>query len=155
MDMVDPQCLSYLKADPPHRVEVAHRILWHVTDPAAPMARSCRRVAGGEVEAIELDAACSDAAAGRKQPENRCGGGRLPRPRFADDRHGLSRADFEVDAAHRRIVAEANLQAGHGKQWRAGRTHTRHARDVGSRASRNTSPMIMNASTVTASAPAG
>src|SRR5947209_18556459 len=155
IDTVGAQCLSYLKADPPHRVEVAHRILWHVTDPTAPNGPQLASGGGGEVDAVELDAACGDMAAGRQQPENRGSGGRLTRPRFADDRHGLSHADFQVDAAHRRIVAEANLEAGDRKQRRVARTHRRQARDEGSRASRSTSPMIMNANTVIASAPAG
>jgi hypothetical protein len=156
IDIVCTQRFSYLKADPPHRVQVGHRILWHVADPTAPDGPELTPGGGGEVDAVELDATRGDAPARRKQPENRRGSGGLPRTRLTDDRHSLPRAHLEVHAAHRRItVAEADFESGDAEQWQISCTHKRHVRDDGSRASRNTSPMIIKASTVIASAPAG
>jgi hypothetical protein len=62
---VDAQRLSHLKAGFPHRVEVRHRILRHVTDAGAANGPHPARVGCGDVGTVENDPAAGDSPARR------------------------------------------------------------------------------------------
>ena len=118
-------------------------------------------------------AAGGDSSARREQAENRSGRRRFSGAGFTHNGNGLTAAHGQLDVMHGgRIVAESHFQARDAQQRQLGARpaallriaalcivadadHDRHARDVESRASRNTSPIIKNASTASARAPAG
>ncbi len=149
---VGPQRFPDLEADLPDRVQVGHRVLRDVADLPAAHRSQCAAVGGRDVHTIEHDAPGRDSTAGRQQSQDRGGGAGFPRPGLAHHRDGLAGQYPQIQAAHRGVLAEPDMQA-LDRQQRGG--HARHARDAGSRASRSASPIIMKASTVAASAPAG
>lgn len=153
---VGPQCLPDLKADLPNRVEIGHRVLGNVADLAAPNGAHHAPVRRGDVTSVENDAASGNSATGGQQPQDGRGRGGLTGSRLSHHRNGLPAINAQIHAGNHGFVgAEPDLQAVHRQQRGRRGAHARHARDAGSRASRNASPIIMKASTVTASAPAG
>ncbi len=66
VDIVRAQRFSHLETNSPDRVQVGHRILRHITDPAAPDSAELPSTSAGEIDAVEFDAARRDSATGRK-----------------------------------------------------------------------------------------
>lgn len=151
---VGPQRFPDLKPHLPDRVEVGHRILRDVADVAAPDRPQHPAVSSGDVEPVEDDATGRDSSAGWQQPEDRGGRGGFPGPGFADHRDGLTAPHRQIHATHHGPIPETDLEALDRQQRLAG-IHARRPREAGSNASRRASPIIMKASTVMASAPAG
>ena len=158
---VGPQRFPDLEANLPDGIEVRHRVLGYVADattsdrpeqPAVSLA-----IGRSDDDPVKSDAASCDSPTGWQQPKDRGGRGGFPRPRFAHHGDGLPAHDAQIHSTHRGgVVAEPDFQALDRQQRRfRGVRHARHAREAGSRASRKASPIIMNASTVIASAPAG
>src|SRR6185312_10930248 len=112
----------------------------------------------GEVFALEQNVAAADATGSGQQVDDRMRGRRLARTGLADDGHGLTRHDREIDAAHggddAALRGEVDAQVFHLKQralvgrYGVGGGVHRRALAFGSRASRTTSPSMMKLSTV-------
>ena len=125
---VSEECLSHLRADLRHGVEVGHGVLRHQADlrPANSAHHSLRRA--DQFLPVEGDAAPGDRAVAGEQPDQRHRGRGFARARFADDRDGLARADLEVDGldgVHRAVDrAEVDREVAHLEEWSGrGRRH--------------------------------
>ena len=161
---------------PEHRVQRGHRLLEDhrdlvAADVAERRGRLLRHVHHAAAAAPEPDRAGDDAPAGGVgEPQQRHGRDRLPRARFADQRHRLAAVDVEPDAVDRLddmvLHAEVHAQIAHlhqpalvesGRPTRGadagggGRVHRLRAlrRSRGSRVSRSPSPSRLTPSTTT------
>lgn len=97
---VDAQHLGDLRADAHDRVEADHRVLRHEADGAAAHGAQRAVVGGEQVGAVEQHPPGGHAPAPGEQPQQGVHGGRLARPRLADDREGLAAGEGERDVAH-------------------------------------------------------
>ena len=169
-DAVGRKGLADLRADLPHRVEVAHRVLRDQAHLVAAQHPDLLLGDVGDVAALEEDLPAGDRTVLGQQVRDRHGGRGLARAGLAHDRDGLPGVHLEIRAAHaldrsvrggERDLEVLDLQqrlrgAGGGAGGggaRGGRGHRFLA--FGSRASRTASPSMMKLSTVIASATDG
>ena len=178
--VVGGQRLLDLGADAPHRVEVAHRVLRDQAHAGAADLLILLAVELAQLLAAELDRTAGDLAGAGQQAEHGHGRGGLARAGLTHDGHPLARIDGEGCVTHRMhrmalVRREVDLQVLDLKQravrflvlangvdlrransvFVAHHASTHAVRLLGSRASFTASPIMMNASTVTASAADG
>ena len=163
---VGGQSFLDLEAHFPHGIQIRHRVLRNQTDLAAPDVDEVLLRKFRDVLAVEDDLACRHLAGAGKQIDDRVGGGGLTGARFAHDGDRLPRIHGQADASNCRnrtgIGLERHLEITNleqrsflrGESFLGG--HRAHRfRDLGSRASRRASPIMMNPRTVIAKAVAG
>ena len=155
-DAVGDQGFLDLRADPPERVEVGHRVLRHQADRRATQREDLTLACLADVLALEPDRAAGHLAGAGQQPDHSVRERRLARSGLTHDRDGLTRVDRQVGLVDRRqdllAGAESDAEVLH-LQERCDVVHFFLA--FGSRASRTASPSRMKPSTVSASAAAG
>ena len=129
---VEPVHLERFSQQTPHghaRVERCLRVLEH--DLHVPPGRTQRTL----VEAEQVDSTEPHGTAGGfDEPQDAASCGRLPRPRFTDECHGLACGQVEAHTAHSvhhsgaAAVAHFELlhQIAHLEQWRTGRRRGAH-----------------------------
>ena len=158
---VDPQTVEQLAADGEHRVERGHRLLEDHADLVAADPAHGRGAGGGEVGHVSVGAGEGDAAAGDAsaaeldQAHDGERGHRLARAALTDHAERFAGSHFEADTGcgdHGATASvELDAQVGDGEDGFAWNCHLA----LGSSTSRRTSPNMLKASTVIATAAPG
>ncbi len=105
------EAFDHLLADGQHRVERHHRVLEDHRDLVATHLLQLPRFHGGQLAAVETDAAAGDVARLGDQVENRECGHRLAGTGFADDPQAFTAIQREADTTQRLDFALAQGEA--------------------------------------------